>query len=325
MHEPTYREAMQTAWQITTKHKFLFIFGLFALFVGQLGLLDLVMKIGMVGSDSATLPLWAMLPALGGVGTVSIAGFTFHTWVLVAWLAAIMIGFGLLLTFVSVATHGALIHATGQYVNHPKQHVSIDDAWHTGVGHFWKLFGIVLIKKVVLGLLAFITGMAILNAVTYASGVDALLFIVLFVLALIVGLVVSFVAVYAAGYVVLEEYSVLEAIAAAWELFREHWLVSVEIGITVLVLNVVAAVLAIASLSLLFIPTILLWGVASSIASSLIIFQIGSFLAVGLFIFVIATIGAGMTVFTTALWMDLFQHMHRRGLVSRVVKHLSRS
>ena len=325
MQEPTYRDALRTAWNITKGHPFLIIFGLLALFVGQLGLLDLVMKIGLVGSEGGSMPLWAILPALGGIGTISIVGFTVQTWVLIAWLTAIMVGFGLFFTFASVVSHGALIHATGQYVNHPRKHVSLGAAWHAGVSHFWRLFGIIALKKIALGLLGFSISIAILNAVSYASVWDAVLFVLLFVLALGVGMWISFIAIYAAGYVVIEQYSLRDALRAAWELCKEHWLVSIEIGLTVLVLNVLAAVVAFAALSLLFIPTLLLWMTASQLASSLILFQLGSFIAVGLFILLLATVGSLLTVYTTALWMDLFQHMHRRGMVSRLVRRVTRS
>lgn len=324
MHEPTYREAMRTAWQITTKHKLLFLFGIFAAFVGQLGILDLVMKIGLVGTDSAYVPLWAILPTLGIGSTVTIAALSIKTWVLLAWLGVIILGFVALLIFVSVSSHGALIHATGQYVNHPKKHVSFDVAWHAGTQHFWRLFLIVFVKVVSLTGLGIATVWGVVNAVEYATLGDMVLFILLFTLAVVVGLVISFVAVYAAGYVVLEEYSLGEALRSGWELFREHWLVSIEIGLTVLGLNVLVSLVAIASLALLFIPTVLIWLVASTLVSSFFLFQIGTILAIGIFILLIATLGAFLTVFTTALWMDLFQHMHRRGMISRVVRHLSR-
>jgi hypothetical protein len=325
MHEPTYRDALRTAWNITKGHPFLIIFGLFAVFVGQLGLLDLVMKIGLVGTDSGFMPLWVILPALGTITSVSIVGITVQTWVLLAWLAAILVGFFLFLTYAAVISHGALIHATGQYVNHPKKHVSLSHAWHAGAIHFWRLFAITAIKKISLSLLGIATSIAILNAVSFASAWDIVLFIILFVLALIVGLVISFVAVYAAGYVVIEEYQLGDALRSGWELFKEHWLVSIEIGITVLVLNIVAACIAFASVPLLFIPTTLLWVTASQLSASLLLFQLGSFIAVGLFVLLLATLGSFLTVYTTALWMDLFQHMHKRGMVSRIVRRVTRS
>lgn len=324
MSEPTYRDALWTAWQITKEHKFLFIFGLFATFVGQLGILDLIMKLGLVGSDAGPLPLWALLPSLGLGASYTIVGFTLQTWMLLAWLAVLVIGIIVVFTFVAVTCHGALIHAIGQFINHPRKEVAVDDAWHAGVQHFWRLFAIVLTKAAVMFLLALATGAAIVNAVAYATTWDAVLFLILFVLAVIVGMVISFVAVYAAGYVVIEEYGFVQSIRSGWELFREHWLVSVEVGLTVLLLNVLASIIALASLSLLFVPTMLLWLVASGVVSSLILFQLGSFIAVGLFVLLIATLGSSLTVFTTALWMDLFQHMHRRGMVSTIHKVFSK-
>jgi hypothetical protein len=326
MHEPTYREALRTAWQITTTHKFLIIFGLFAAFVGQLGVLDLIFKVGFAGTEYATFPLWALLPSVGaGSLSVSLAGITLEAWMLIAWLLAILIGFGILLTLVAVSSHGALIHATGQYINHPRKEVGIDAAWHAGVSHFWRLLGVVFAKWLVLFGLSLSIGWALINAITYGTAWDAVLFALLFVLALVVGMVVSFVAVYAAGYIVIEEYKTLRAMRAAWELFREHWLVSIEIGFTVVLLNLLSTAIAVASMALLFIPSILIWMTASGIAGSIILFQIGTFISVGLFILLIATLSSFLTVFTTALWMDLFQHMHRKGLTSRIAAKLKRS
>jgi hypothetical protein len=325
MHEPTYREALTAAWHITWRHKFLWIFGIFAAFVGQFGLLDVITKMGFTGTDYAYFPLWAYGIEQFPLSALFSGSLGFNTWLLLIWIGVLLLGFGILFFLVSVASHGSLVHATAQFSRHPKKHIDIDTAWHAGITHFWKLSVIIIFKMIALFLLSVGVGYAIINAVQFGNTWDVVLFLVLFILSLVVGMGISFVAIYAAGYVVMEEYSSVEAILAAWTLFKEHWLVSIEIGITVLVINVVISIIAIASVYILLFPTLLLWLAASGAVFSEVLLDIGTFLAIGMFIVFIATLGSILTVFSTTLWMYLFEHMHRQGIRSNILKFFVRT
>jgi len=149
--------------------------------------------------------------------------------------------------------------------------------------------------------------------------VVVVLFIVLFLLAAVVGLVVSFLMMYAAAYVVVEEYSPLIAIEAAWRLFLDHWLVSLEAGLILLLMNAVLAVFVLSTLCLIFLPTMFLWLIATSLMSS-ILYYVAIVIGCVFFILFIAFFGSVFNSFTTVVWTDLFMKMHRHGLVSHLAR-----
>jgi len=283
-----------------------------------MGMLELVMKVGLVGSNYAFFPNWILLPEFVGSPFLQ-DSFTLPIdgWMWFLWLVVVFIGFGLLFIFVSVASQGALVHSTAQFVR-KKKLLDIDVAWQAGTKHFWRLFFLNLLKKIALLAFAILMGFATVNVIINASGADFIIFVLLFILVVIVGMILSFLAIYAAGYVVVEEYSLGNAIEAAWKLFLDHWLVSIEVGLIILFLNIVLGVVVLASFFLLFLPTLFLWVIAIQIVSSTLYF-IAMMAGLALFLLFIVFAGSVFSVFTTASWTYLFMKMHKHGIGSRVL------
>jgi len=148
MHEPTYRQALSHSWKLAWHHKLIWIFGLFAAFLGQMGLLELLGSVSMhASSSSATLGLgnltWIKMLCAGELRvSLPITG-----WVWLVWLLVMFLGFGIFLIFVSVSSQGALIHASAQWAKKDTL-PDTDKSWHAGVQHFWPLFFINVFKKV---------------------------------------------------------------------------------------------------------------------------------------------------------------------------------
>ena len=321
MHTPLYRQALRESWELAWKHKLLWIFGFFAAFLGQMGLLELFSKIGLAGTRFAFFPKWLFLPEFFGLRfPFESLALPIDGWMWFLWLMIVFAGFGVLLVFVAVVSQGALVHATAQWVKKRKA-PDADKAWHAGVGHFWRLLFLNLLKKVFLLALAVVLGFATVNVMLGVTVGNVILFVLLFILAVAVGMAVSFLAIYAAGYVVVEEYQFWRALESAWKLFLSHWLVSIEVGLILLFLNFVLGVVVLASFFVLFLPTLLLWMIAVSIASGTLYFVA---MIIGLFFFLLFVVflGSVFSVFTTASWTYLFMKMHREGIGSRVLHWL---
>ena len=322
MHEPLYRQALDKSWHLLWEHKKIWIFGLFATFLGQLGLADLFAKVSLVASNAPVVSWWLTLPKVLLVGT-PVAGGLVLSLESVIWLISLillLLGLGLLGIFLAVVSHGALIRISADYAKH-KNLPSLSRAWQSGVEYFWPLFFLQVIKKIVLCLLACAVGYATLNVLLGLSVWSLILFLLVFILAAVVGMVVSFLTVYAAGYLVVENYPWRRAVAGAWKLFLGHWLVSVEVGLVVLILNLVAALIALASFLVFFLPTLISWLIAVLTLNSALWWAgliVGIFFSVLFMMF----LGTLLTIYTTAVWTYLFMKMHREGVVSRVLHWL---
>lgn len=320
MHQPLYRQAITHSWKLIWQHKLLWPFGLFAAFLGQMGLVDFLSRVSISSSTLRTSPLWYSLPTFfadsSAMGSIQLP---LDGWMWLFWLVMVLVGFGAMFVFVSVVSQGAIIHAVGQSIKKKKLHV--DTAWDAGVSHFWRLFFLNLLKKILFWILAGVIGWATLEIVMAPTATDIFAFIILFVLVSFIGLFLSFFTIYAAGYIVIEEYRFFEALRAAWKLCMGHWLVSLEIGLILVFLQIVFGLVTAASFLLFLLPTLLLASVgAATGVGGIIVFAV--FVGLTLFILFVIFVASLFTLFSTSLWSYLFMKMHKEGVVSRLLHWL---
>ena len=322
--EPTYKQALSHGLTIAKKHKLLWLFGFFATLLGQMGILDLIVNVFVsVDQGVVAYAAWFDFPAL--LQTLGLAlsqlpvGVTGWAWLV--WLLVFFVGVKLLLIFISVVSQSALIQGVAQSMKKGNKQIDVSRAWHTGVGHFWPVFFINVLRRFAIVIMAMIIGVA---AVAYAQaqfvGAGVIFFIV-FILALLVGMALSFLAIYAVGYVVLEEQTFSQAIANSWNLFRKHTLVSLEVGLVLLIVNLIGSLFAAVAVLLFVAQMAIFWGLALILQSSLV-WAIGYLLGFLVLLIAIVLIGTLLTVYTTTVWTYLFVKMHKKGLKSRVLHGL---
>jgi hypothetical protein len=320
MKEPLYFQALKHSWALAFKHKLLWVFGIFALFLGQMGFMEFLFKALKAGSintwSSKCMTFVSYFKDSGGFASFKMP------WTSVPWaicLLIILFGLVAVFLFLAISSQGAIIKAAALYAKNDKKMPSVTTSWQAGVSHFWRLLGINLLKKLLIMCLTVFVGWGAWSAVTGSySGWAVVIFFLIFLLAIIVGFALSFLTIYAAGYVVVEEYSFLKSLKASWRLFVDHWLVSVEVGLIIILTNVILFVILLVGFLVLFFPTLILWAVSFATA------KVGLYLAgilIGLLLFTIyaVLVVAIHTVFTTSVWTYLFMKMHKHGLKSKIV------
>jgi hypothetical protein len=322
MKTPLYRKALSHGWHLARHHSFLWVYGLFAAFLGQMGMLEFLSKVGFTTRDGFS--YLSFLNPNSSEGLAGFAGAAADTKLLLIWLFVVLASLAVGLAFVSVVSQGAIIHAASESTKIRKKLPDAGVAWHVGVKHFWRLFAINLLKKGLLILLAVIVGSAALNALSYTTATGNIIFLLVFVLVGIAGLMLSFLVIYAAAYIVVEEYSFLDSIAGAWYLFKSHWLVSFEVGLIMILLNLLLGLALALGFVVLFFPALLIWFAAVVTASQLLL-ALGFVVSIVLFTGYIMLIGSIFTVFSTSVWTFLFMKMHKTGVKSRVLHWLSYS
>jgi len=324
MKTPLYREALSHSWQFAKEHKILWVFGLFSVFLGQMGILDLLSKVGL---SAAGRPMHILMSERFAfvkelVGGTAQMNLPLDGWFWFASLLVVLVGFALVFIFVSVVSQGALIKASAVSVKHKKL-PNVGEEWHVGVKHFWRMFFVNVIKKIAYCLMALPVGYIAFKLLFSSSIGLSLLFLLVFVLAALVGMVVSFLAIYASGYIVVEEYGFWEAWSAAWKLFTNHWLVSFEVGLIVVLLNIVLAVVVLFGMMIFFLPTLISWAIVN-ITGSLSLWLVGLMVGVGLNALFIMLVSSVFSVFVISTWTYLFMKMHKVGIKSRVMHYLGK-
>jgi len=219
------------------------------------------------------------------------------------------------LIFVAVSAQGAIIAAAGN--RSIRRRVGLAHVWHVGTHHAATLFVINLCKRLIIVFLSIGVGAAMIRLVA-GSPSERSLFVLLFLASLFVGAVVSFVALYAAAYAVLEEASIGQSIRRGIQLFVEHPVVSLEVAGIILILNIVVTLIAVIGLFAVFFPLVMFmfWGIVlGGSVLSLTLFLLGTMLYTAFLVL----LGSVFSVFHIAVWTDLFLHMHRSGLKSRLL------
>lgn len=317
MKTPLYREALAHSWKLAWTHVWLWPLGLFAVFLGQMGLFEFVTELGLLSSGDISLPVWIEVPRLlftadfSGLATIGAQGA-----VSLLWLLVVGVGITALILFVSNVSQGALVSIAARSTK-SKKLPDIATSWHTGVHHFWRIFTINALKKMSIVLLASLVGLAYLRSESVLDASSVFALTIVMVLALFAGIILSFLSVYAIGYVVVEEYPLFGAIAAAWRLFTGHILVSLEIGLTLLFANLLLGLIALFGIVIFFIPVVVLWMVSLLLAHTTL-FGVGMIVGTLLSFFFIVLLGSVFTIFATSTWTYLFMRMHKHGIPSRI-------
>jgi hypothetical protein len=318
MKIPLYRKALAHSWHLAIRHTWLWPFGLFAAVLGQLGMFEMLSKAFL---KTSTAPLFPPLFSRGPLDTSSFAHLSFDTWISIIWLLVLLTALAAAIVYIAVVSQTMLVDIAARSTKQ-KKFSDTDESWHRAVGYFWPVLTIQIIKKLSIAISVAFVGWASVNILVMTRVFDVFLFFFVFVLAVLVGLVISFLAIYAIGYVVVEEYTFGDAIHAAWTLFVDHWLVSLEVGLLMIGANILLFFIVIFGMFIFMLPAIVLWFVAlvfGSYALLVLGFSMGVLLAM-LFVFLA---GSLFSVFNTSVWTYLFMAMHKKEVKSRIVHTLS--
>ncbi len=318
MREPTYRDALSHGWHLLIHHKILWIFGLFSALLGQMGVLEIFSRVIVTIKYYTYYPVVTHFPLLAEAFASALGKWNLSVdhkvWLL--WLGCILLGFALLFVFVAVVTHGALIHYVAQYLR-GKEKLQSHEGWHAGVKHFWSLLSLQILKKLVIGILVLFVGGTTYNSIVNPSVFQTGFFIFSVLISLCIGSVVSLLVTYASGYVMVENMHVKNALSFAVNLLKSHKLVSIEVAVLMLGVNVLVALVAIIFM-VLFKLQIAFVAMIALATNSLAFWSIGNTFSALILTTLIIALASFITVYSTSTWMYLFMKMHHQGIVPRV-------
>ncbi len=319
--EPTYRDAIAFSWRIVWQYKNYWIFGFFALFLGQMGLVDFFSRILLVDHNLLT-----YVYATDGVTIVQlfatlISSLTLSAsqWIWFVWLVLYIVAAGIMLIFCATCSQGALVYAIEKSTKKlPRKASTVSKAWTVGVTHFWSVFWLNVLRKIIILGLSLLVSFAAYSILISSSASQTFWAYGAMAIALLVGVWVFAMLIYAVCYVVIESKSFTGAIADAWELCKKHWLVSLEIGGIILLCQIIGALFISVMLLVFIAESAVLWALSLVIGSATVSLILGIFNA-ALLVVLIALFATILHIFSTALWTYLFTKMHNKGISSRIL------
>lgn len=307
-----FRIIVRRSWDLLFKRPSMWILAFFASAVSGMGVIEAVW-----GS-------WSML--LKGAGSSASISLTSSSPKIFSWLlppynnvllpifALLFISASVILFFVSVISLGALIRAAVDKIEH-----TLKTSWVYGVIHVWEMTGIIVLRKIFIFALLFLSvfcGSYLLKIGSLFATVLGIVLAILFVSAVVV---INFLAVYAETAIVIDRVSLLNSIKKSWQVFREHVLLSIEMAVLMFIIELVFLFLSGIVFVLIVIPVFLLY-VMTGITGMSIFFSFGLFIGFLLLVALAFVVAALSTMFMISSWSYLYVRV-RGGIVkSRIMQ-----
>lgn len=313
MHEPTFRQALSRSWQLVAHKKSLWIFGLLSALIGQMGLSDFVGMMYKTSSQNFKPYNFSLL--LEFINT-----FNWHrvsVILLTLWLLGILLVLFIAVIFVATSARGAII----AYAIHWYKKDSIlplEEAWKKGVKKVLPLLSVTVIGRGIQLVVIYLFALISLKLVQIGSLSTSLLFILVAGFSLFIALMVEAVSIYTSGYLMLENKSLKKSFTNGWELFLNHLVVSLELGIVLVLTSAIFLGIVVYGSFVAFMPSLLMWIVAGATGLKFLI-GFGVYTGVAIYVAMVLVVAGIYNAFVTSSWMYLFMKMHHEGVASRVI------
>jgi len=315
----TYRQILAQALRTAWFNPGLWFFGFFAILLGNIGELDLVISSYGFGRDNVLLSFWRGL-ADGGLfspagvsGTIKIF-FTNPVYLFaVALFCLIILGLSVLVIWLVVVSQTALI---AQVVNISKNRkLNWRESFGLGLNKFWPVLGLNFLMRLAFWFLFTLSGFLAF----FSSPVVTIIFIPTFVIFLILIISVSFTSKYAICGLILKDWKFVSSMKSGFEVFKRNWLLSLEIAFILLVVYLFVNV------SLLFFLSFILVLALKIYAS----FWFGLILILFLLSLIFFFVQIILSIFHWATWAIIFELISNKknlvdSLTSRVFKSLAK-
>lgn len=307
----SYRIILKKAWQHTWKYKYLWLFGLFAALTSAGGSWEYSLLSQSFGSniiESSYLQLEKII-SIFETGVSFGAGFwsvlTSNIWNAMNMITVlILMGlFFFIFIWLSITSQGALVNSVKKLLTGKKKMGEFSYREHLTVGHknFWPIFAMNILIKLFITLAFFIISIPLLILALKDIAVLGFIYIILFVIFVIIATGFSLMIKYAISFQIFEEAGFVESIKKAYHLFRNNWLISLEMAIILFIVSFLAglgfALLASVVLLPLFITSIAL----SMIWLTWVVIYLG--------IILVILFGSILTTFQISAWTELFFHL----------------
>ena len=311
-----YRTIIAKAWEITKRYKFLWLFGFFAAALGNASeYKSLFKQLDNVKNNpeayfnlSYYITLWSeIIRGLQQVPLLNMLAFIL--------LFLFMIVVIIVLIWLVITSQTAIIRSAGKLEADKK--ITLKESLLGSMKYFWPVLGLNLLAKVIICLLLSIfIGPLLVVLIAKGAKLSLLLTLLAIVIFVPIAIIIGFVTKYAIAYVVLKKQKYWEAISNGWKLFLNHWLVSVEMALIVLVINIALAFL-LGILSIIVISPFILIGLTSNIPQMLYILMGGSIGVIAIVFFFAAAVFA---TWQNSAWTLLFIKLDKGGVFPKIVR-----
>jgi len=319
----SYRQMLLQSFKITWKNRYLWFFGLFASLL-SIGAEYQILTRAM--SRNASLEWWYNWSNFFHSGFFSWGFFPkifsmfsqdpfFMSLILVV--ALIILAAFLLLIWLAVISQIAIVNNSNQILKSKKEvaDLSLHVGVAAGVKSFWPVLGLNIISKVVINMLVILVSLPLVF-LFWNKIFSGALYILLFVLFIPLAVAFSLMIKYAIAFIVLQKANFRSALRSAGKLFRENWIVSLELAFLLFAISFFATFVILTAVLILVIPFFFLALALLSMFTALAFWSVVILGTIILVVFIILC-GSILSTFQVVAWTNLFNHLGR-GIESKL-------
>lgn len=309
----SYRFFIKQAWGITKKYKNLWFFGIFASLLAVGGEYQLITQSataspgGYFLSDT-NIVLQAFLSADLYRGLANLAIENSAALLALIGIFLLSLSLVLIMIYLAVLSQSAIISHSAKIIlsKKKKENLNINDGLNDAKKHFWRVLALNFLTSTVISLALFLISLPLVflfitDTVTLGV-IYTLLFIIFTPIALSIALLIKF----AIAARVLENTSFVASVQKGIKVFKENWLVSLEMALILFIINFIVGLLTLLLIALLFMPMLFI-GIqfySPILAALSLVLSIGTMVVVA----------SWLNTFQISTWTSLYLHLQdKRG------------
>lgn len=322
-----YTNVLKQAWSTIWHYKYLWWFGVLAILFGSSVEIELLEGF-LSKSETSFYTLNKFLS--GGLFNASLVQtikgvFTFHGYSLAVTIAVFIAFLLIMLIILCSSVMGQMIvidHSAQIKKNNQKPSIkaSLAKNWD----YLLSVIGLNLLIKIVVFLIFLIISLPIALSVGSANTLADSLYLLLFIILLPVAIIFAFIVKYIISYIVVYGQGLWQAIRNSLRLFKENWLVSIEMSFMLLIINIVASLLVIILIYALGIPVWFLAIMGATVINP-IIFPIVLLLGFTIFLIIFILGGGLISAYTISAWTYLFLQLNEQGGSAKITRLVDRA
>lgn len=320
-----YRPIIKRSWQIAKKFRGLWFFGFFTALLGVGGEFEIFLRfINPRANQTILETLFTEVVGWGKVFATIPGGFWHGLWSasindpgsLIAIILMLVLALAIAIFFVWLAIISQIGIVRNIDIIEKNKKPTVNEGIAFAIKKFWPVLAINFIFKVIVAVLFAIMGLGVWWVIAQ-SVLGTIIYVIVGVIFVIAILILSFIVRYCLFYFILTKRTVKESLQAAVELFKNNWLVSLEIALILFIVYIIATLaITLVVLILMTFP----WVVAFYYRGALLLATLFSFVGVAITAIIAVWLTAFLTTFQWASWTVLFNKINSGDGLSKLTR-----
>lgn len=320
----SYRQILKQSWQIASQNKLLWLFGIFASFFALenaygLILSQLAQAQDPLGFYQTIYNLYSTQAAYINNSLSALNLFKFDT---IGFICLALVGGVIIFCIWLALVSQIFIIKSASLLYHGKKAAS-RDIWALSDHCIWQVLGLNILAKLVLYAAFLILALPLLYLII-SQNLAALVYVnvIFFVVFIIFAVIVNFIVAYAVNFIVLQRKHVFEAVSAAWKLFKNNILISLEISATFFALKLISIILILSLFMMFLLPLGIMLGLAA-LQTDIIAIVLCLLILVLALTTISLFINSIFSVFSLAAWTITFTKLTEETLAGKIMSWIN--